>query len=162
MCNRARSGYVVVVHKRRWAVLICLGVALLALVLLGVWPQTAGGYRSTAESSVQDALSAVGTARIAGQVAVRDSAFHSYESTVLDDARTSVTTAFSDVGDLPAPDSGSRRVRDEVLPLLQESARLIDDLDLSLGEDDLASATRAVDGLGSVQERLSVVLEGLR
>ncbi|WP_330276374.1 hypothetical protein OG205_12485 [Lentzea sp. NBC_00516] len=141
---------------------IGVGTVLLALVLLGVWPQSAGGYRSTVESSVQDAVSSVGVARIAGQNSLKGNTFSSYESTVLDDARTNVTSAFSDISELSTPDSDSQRTRDEVLPLLQECVRLIDDLGLGLGNDDQASATRSVDALGSVGERLAAVLEGLR
>ncbi|MFD4668483.1 hypothetical protein ACFWNN_02045 [Lentzea sp. NPDC058450] len=149
-------------RKRRWSFVIGLGAVLLALVLLGVWPQSAGGYRSTVESSVQDAVSATGTARAAGRTALEGNTFRAYESTVLDDARSSVTTAFSDVSELAVPDAGSGRLRDEVLPLLQESVRLVDDLDRSLAEDDRTSATRSVDALGSVRERLAALLEGLR
>ena len=150
------------VRRRGWTLLIGVGTVLLVLVLLGVWPQTAGGYRSTVESSVQDAVSSVGTARIVGQTSLKGNEFRSYESTVLDDARTSVTSAFSGISELSTPDPDSQRIRDEVLPLIDESVRLIDDLDLSLGEDDRRSAARSVDGLGSVGERLAAVLEKLR
>jgi hypothetical protein len=143
-------------------VLIGLGAALLALVLAGVWPQTASGYRSTVETSVQDAVSSVGTARLTGQAALRGNTFGSYESTVLDDARKSVATAISDVVESQTPDPDSRRLRDEVLPLLQESARLLGDLDAGLGDDDRAAAEDAVNRLALVGERLTTALEGLR
>lgn len=142
--------------------LIGLGAVLLAVVLAGVWPQTPGGFRSTVETSVQDAVSAVGTARLAGQTALRGRTFGAYESTVLDDARESVATATSDVLELQVPDEASRQSRDQVLPLLQESARLIGDLGTGLDEDDQTAASAAVDGLGAVRERLVTALEGLR
>ncbi|KJK33666.1 hypothetical protein UK23_45235 [Lentzea aerocolonigenes] len=142
--------------------LIGLGAVLLAVVLAGVWPQTPGGFRSTVETSVQDAVSAVGTARLAGQTALRGRAFGAYESTVLDDARKSVATAISDIVDLQVPDETSRQSRDQVLPLLQDSARLIGDLGTGLDEDDRAGASAAVDGLGTVGEKLTTALEGLR
>ena len=142
--------------------LIGLGAVLLAVVLAGVWPQTSGGFRSTVETSVQDAVSAVGTARLAGQTALRGRTFGAYESTVLDDARESVATALSDVLELEVPDGASRQSRDEVLPLLQESARLIGDLGTGLEDDDRAGASAAVDGLGTVGKKLTTALEGLR
>jgi hypothetical protein len=143
-------------------VLVGLGAVLLAVVPAGVWPETDGQFRSTVESSVQDALSSVGTARLAGQTALRDNTFGPYESTVLDDARRSVATALSDVAELDVPDQDSRRLRDETLPLLQESARLLGDLGTGLQDDDRAAATAAVDGLGATRDRLETVLEGLR
>ncbi|GGU77140.1 hypothetical protein [Lentzea flava] len=142
--------------------LISLGAVLLALVLLGVWPTTSGQFRSTVESSVQDAVSSVGTARTTGQTALRGNTFGAYESTVLDDTRKSVATAITDVVESEVPDQDSRRLRDEVLPLLQESARLIGDLGTGLDSDDRGLASSATDGLAEVGERLTAALEGLR
>jgi hypothetical protein len=138
------------------------GALLLAVALIGVWPPTPGQFRSTVETSVQDAVSSVGTARLAGQAALRDNTFGAYESTVLEDSRKAVATAISDVVESQLPDPGARRLRDEVLPLLQDSARLLGDLDTGLQEDDEAVATGAVDGLAAVGEKLTSVLEGLR
>jgi hypothetical protein len=142
--------------------LISLGAVLLALVLTGVWPETPGQFRSTVESSVQDALSSVGTARTTGQTALQGNTFGPYESTVLNNARKSVATAITDVVESEVPDQDSRRLRDEVLPLLQESARLIGDLGTGLDEDDRGAVSAAADGLGGVGERLTAVLGGLR
>jgi hypothetical protein len=143
-------------------VLIGLGTVLLALVLIGVWPKTTGQFRSTVETSVQDTVSSVGTARLTGHTALRNSTFGSYESTVLDDARKSVATAISDVAELEVRGPDTRRWRDEALPLLQESARLIGDLGTGLESGDRAAATAAIDGLTATGERLTTVLESLR
>ncbi|HEX7303845.1 hypothetical protein [Lentzea sp.] len=148
--------------RRGWAVLVGLGAVLLALVLIGVRPQTDDGFRSAVETGVQDAVSSVGTARLAGQTALRDGTFASYESTVLEDTRESVATALSDLAELPVPGQDSQKLRDEVLPLLQESVRQIGDLGTGLAEDDRATATEAVDGLAGTGEKLAAVLDGLR
>jgi hypothetical protein len=142
--------------------MIGLGAVLLSVVSIGVWPETPGKFRSTVETGVQDALSSVGTAQIAGKTALQGNAFGSYESTVLDDARKSVATAITDVVESRTPDQDSLRLRDEVMPLLQESARLIGDLDTGLEDEDRAAATGAVEGLGSVRERLATALKALR
>ncbi|GAB2813420.1 hypothetical protein [Lentzea nigeriaca] len=142
--------------------LISVGAVLLALVLTGVWPETPGQFRSTVETSVQDALSSVGTAHTTGQTALRGNAFGPYESTVLEDARRSVATAITDIVESEVPDQDSRRLRDEVLPLLQESARLISDLGTGLSEDDRGAVSAAAEGLVGVRERLTAVLGGLR
>ncbi|MEU0878346.1 hypothetical protein ABZ345_07075 [Lentzea sp. NPDC005914] len=139
-----------------------MGAVLLAVVLIGVWPLTTGQYRSTVETSVQDAVSSVGTARLAGQTALRGKAFPPYESTVVEDARKAVVTATSDIASLEVPDQDSAQLRDEVLPLLQDSVRLIGDLGAGLDDDDRAAADAAVTGLVSVGDRLAGVLEGLR
>ncbi|WP_156094470.1 hypothetical protein [Lentzea aerocolonigenes] len=149
-------------RTRRWAVLIGLGAVLLAVVLIGVRPKTPGQFRSTVETSVQNAVSSVGTARVTGQTALRGNTFGPYESTVLEDARKSVATAISDIAESSVPDESSRDLRDEVLPLLQDSARLLGDLDAGLEDDDRAAATGAVDGLTAAGEKLTTVLEGLR
>ncbi|MGI5499851.1 hypothetical protein [Lentzea sp. CA-135723] len=130
-------------------VLIGLGAVLLALVLFGVWPETAGQYRSAVESSVQDALSSVGTAALVRRTSQDGGTLSPYESTALDDARESVTTALSQVLDSEAPDEDSRRLRAEVVPLLEESAQLIGD----------AGRTEELSALAA---KLGTVLAGLR
>ncbi|MFD9697521.1 hypothetical protein [Lentzea sp. NPDC059081] len=134
--------------------MIGLGAVLLALVLLGVRPQTPEQFRSTVETSVQDALSSVGTARLVGRTALQDNTIAPYESAVLADARKSVATAIADVAEAQPPDASSRELRDAALPLLQESARLIGDLD--------AGDRTAVDGLAAVKGELASVLEAVR
>ncbi|WP_143467157.1 hypothetical protein [Lentzea kentuckyensis] len=149
-------------RTRRWAVLIGLGAGLLAVVLIGVWPVSAGQYRSTVETGVQEAVSSVGTARIAGQQALRGNTFPPYQSTVVDDARKALATAASDVMELQVPGPDSARLRDDVSPLLQDSARLVGDLGAALENDDRPAAEAAVAGLTAVGEKLAAVLEGLR
>ena len=138
--------------------LIGLGTVLLAVVLVGVWPVSSDQYRSTVETSVQEAVSSVGTARLVGRTTLQGNAFRSYESTVVEDAREAVATATSDIAVLPVPDSDSARLRDEVLPLLQDSVRLIGDLGAALEGDDRTAGDAAVTGLAEVGEKL----EGLR
>lgn len=142
--------------------MIGLGAALLALVLIGIWPPTQGQFKSTVEKSVQDALSSAGTARLVGQAALRGDTLGPYESTALGDASEAVATALSEVAESRLPDADARTLRDEVLPLLQESVRLVGDLDAGIDGDDRALAGAAVDGLVAVQDGLAAVLEGLR
>jgi hypothetical protein len=59
-------------------------------VLIGVWPLTADQYRSTVETSVQEAVSSVGTARLVGQTALRSNTLRPYESTVVEHAHEAV------------------------------------------------------------------------
>ncbi|MFC3897477.1 hypothetical protein ACFOWZ_38890 [Lentzea rhizosphaerae] len=111
---------------------------------------------------MQNAVPSVGTACITGQTALGGNTFGPYESTVLEDARKSVAAAISDIAESQVHDQSSRDLRDEVLPLLQDSARLFGDLDAGLEDDDRAAATGAVDGLAAVGDELTTVLEGLR
>jgi hypothetical protein len=139
-----------------------LGAALFAVVLMGVWPETSSGYRSTVESSVHDAVSSIGTARLTGLSALRGDTFSAYESTALEDAEKKLTTAVTDVIELPLTGQDTRRLRDEVLPRLQDSARIVGDLDLALQNDDQDAVTACVDGLTAMGEQLTTALERVR
>ncbi|KOV82445.1 hypothetical protein ADL03_24280 [Nocardia sp. NRRL S-836] len=139
-----------------------MGAVLLAVVLLGVWPESPSSYRSTVESSVQDAVSAVGTARLTAQSALSGNTFGAYESTALEDVGDNLTTAVTDVIELPPTDQDTRRLRDEVLPPLQDSARIVGDLDLAIQNDDRDAINACVAGLTAVGDRLATTLERLR
>ncbi|MFD5830750.1 hypothetical protein [Lentzea sp. NPDC060358] len=110
------------------------------------------------ETDVQDAVSAAGTAVLVGRTALLGNSVGAFESTALDDARKSVATAAADVLELEVPDSGSRELRDRVVPPVQEAARLIGDLQAGLADGDRRAAAAAVDGLTRAGEELAGVL----
>jgi hypothetical protein len=137
---------------RRWFPLA--GVIVLVWLALAycAGPPDAHGYRRTAVTSAQSALSAVRTVILAGRTP--DRLLDPYTSTVFDDAVGSVASAQQQLSAQAAPDADTRRVRDQLLPLLTEAGREIADLSQALSDGDAHAAQGHLDRLTDLGNRL--------
>ncbi|MFI9006003.1 hypothetical protein ACIGNX_02060 [Actinosynnema sp. NPDC053489] len=131
-----------------------VGVVLAAVVVPGLWPTTADGYRETAVTGARDAASAVSTAALVGEAASRDRAFGGYTSAALSDAREGVGTALGDVADLEVPDEASGDLRDRVVPLLVEAVAAVGDVSRAADRSDAAATSTAARRARAAGERL--------
>ncbi len=120
--------------KRRWVPVA--GVVVLVWLVLAycAGPPDAHGYRRTAVTAAQAALSAVRTVVLAGRTP--DRLLDPYSSTLFDQSLGSVASAQQQVGAQTPPDAATRRVRDQLLPLLTEAGREIADLSRALSDGD--------------------------
>jgi hypothetical protein len=117
-------------------------------------PPDSHEYRRTAVQAAQSALNAVRTAALTG-VAHRDGKLiDPYESTLLDDATGAVAGAQSQLAAQAPPDPDTRRVRDQLAPLLGDAARRVSDLELALSSGDGAAAQEQVTALGNLGKQL--------
>jgi hypothetical protein len=151
------------VNGRRW-----LLVALAAVVLagwLGLVVSTTGGpnptdYRTKVMQAAQGGLSAVRTARLAGEANLAGRVFGPYLSTVLDDAQRDLGDAGRRLGEQSPPGPGSARLRDQLAPLLDTAARRTGDLALAADRGDAGAERAALDALGAVGDKLDDFVTG--
>jgi hypothetical protein len=102
------------------AITVLLGLAGAAL-----WPTGAQGYQDRLVQAADGTLSAVRTMDTAGGAAT----LAPYRRVLVDDARVDVATSLHDVAQDEAPDAASAALRDQLLALLDEAARLLTDPD---------------------------------
>jgi hypothetical protein len=147
--------------RRRIAV-----AGVIALVWLGLaycaGPPDAHGYRQTAVEAAQAGLNAARTVALAGSARNGDRLFDPYLTTVIDDEAGAVASALQRVTAETPPDDGTRRARDQLVPLLVQAAREIGDLDLAASRGDRAGVAAHVDRLREVGDRLDDFVERYR
>jgi hypothetical protein len=119
-------------------------------------------FRATVAKSAQGALSAVRTARLAGQAQLSGHAFPTYTTPVLDDAVEGVATARQRLAQTPPAGTAQAPVRDELTGLLDDATKAVGDLVSALDRGDDGAAGTAVDALGRVGDRLSGFVEAHR
>jgi hypothetical protein len=122
-------------------------------------PPDPHGYRRTAVTSAQAALSAVRTVALAGSAHNGDRLFDPYFATVIDDEAGAVASALQQVSAETPPDAGTRRARDQLVPLLVQAGQEITDLDRAASRGDRAAVAAHVDRLHEVGDRLDDFVE---
>jgi len=145
-------------------------VVVLVLVVAG-WValafQTSSGtdpqaFRQAVAKTAQGALSAVRTARLAGQAQLDGRMLDTTLSPVLDNAVEGVATAQQELAGTPAADPAEATVRDQLARLLDEAARTVGALVAAVDRNDDAAAGSAVTALGPLGDRLDDFLQGHR
>jgi hypothetical protein len=131
-----------------WLTAVAVAASLAAGCVQPVGPaRTADDYERKAKDTAETVLSAVRTAELAVDVAVRDRAFPSYVAVVLGDAEGEAAGAASTFAKVQPPGASSDRLRGELGDLLDEA-------------DDVLSATR-IAGRRSDDEALGAQAEAL-
>jgi hypothetical protein len=147
------------VISRRWipaagvVVLVWLGLAYCT------GPPDAHEYRRTAVAAAQAGLGAVRTVALAGDAQEHGRLWDPYLATVLDDQIGSVASAQEQVSASVPPDDATRRVRDQLLPLLADAGREIGDLSAALDRQDRAAVRTHLDRLRALGDRLDDFVE---
>ncbi len=116
-----------------------LAIGLVVLAAIGaatMWPTGPSAYREEAVSAAQDSLAAVRTVVLVADAREAGEVTGAYTTVILDDARTALATAQSDLSELEAPDRESVALRDELGELVQEAAGLLGDADTAWGSRD--------------------------
>jgi hypothetical protein len=121
-------------------------------------PVDAHGYRKTAVQSAQAALNAVRTGALAADAQLLDP----YASTLLGDQLGAVAAAQEQLLAEPPPDSGTRNVRDQLLPLLNGSAVQLGDLAYAMSTGDLAAVRAHQEQLRRLGDQLDDFVERYR
>jgi hypothetical protein len=126
-----------------WRAITVGAVILLGVAGLMLHPIDPAGYRDRAVQAATGTVSAVRTVWQLTQAHVDGQVFAPYERVVLGDAREAVATAQREMAALAVPDKASAAIRDELVPLLTESAAAVGDAGavLEAGDD---AAVRAV------------------
>ncbi len=144
---------------RRWVWTAVVVLVLLAVfALLDVLPTSPDSYRSDAASTAQEALSAGGTAALVGRASLDGNVFSGYASVALSDARTAASQAVDELLAAQAP-AESLPLRDQLQPLLADTAASIAGLQAHLDADDTDRAAAAVDHLTALTNQLSEFIE---
>jgi len=119
-------------------------------------------FRQTVAKTAQGALSAVRSARLAGQAQLDGRMFDTTLSPVLDNAVRGVATAQEELASTPAADPGQAAVRDQLAGLLDAAARTVGALVAAFDRNDDGAARAAVTALGPLGDRLDDFLQGHR
>ena len=117
-------------------------------------PPGSHAYRRTAVQAAQAGLNAVRTGVLTGTADNAGKLLDPYESVVFDDAAGDIASAQSQLAALAPPDADTRRMRDQLIPLLTEGGRQLGDLDLALSGGDRAGAQARVTALQGIGDRL--------
>jgi hypothetical protein len=136
---------------------VVAGWAALALVA------TAGpdphAFRKTAANAAQGALTAVRTARLAGEAELDGRLLPTYLAPVLDNAVRGVADAQNEVALSPPPGTAEAQLRDELVALLVDAERETGLLVAAFDRDDDDAARAAIDALAPVGDRLDAFVE---
>jgi len=138
-----------------WYVIGSGVMIMLAVVGLLLLPIDQAGYRDIAVKSAQGSLAAVRTVALVGRASLAGKAFSPYTDVLLGDAREAVATSQQDLAGAEVPGNSSARLRDEVLPLLADSAAAVGDAGMVLGagdDDALRAAVERLDRLGDQRQ----------
>ena len=139
---------------KRPAVLLLIGLAAC------VGPaRTSGVYESKASTSVEGALSAVQTARMAIRDAIRGDAFATYVSITIQDAEEAASTAEGHFSSIQPPDQASDRLREQTRQLLTQANDLIDRARIAVRRHDTRTLARLDGPLQDLADRLDRFLQ---
>ena len=138
----------------RWVGAAAVIVLLWAALAYCTGPPDSHEYRRTAVQVAQAGLNAVRTAGLTGTADRDGKLVDPYESVVLDDAAGSVASAQRQLAAQAPPDQPTRRMRDQLAPLLSEAASRLGDLTLALSTGDRATTQTQLDALSHLGDRL--------
>src|SRR5690349_18498868 len=141
-------------RKGRWVAAGVVLVLVWAALAYCAGPPSGHGYRRTAVQVAQAALDAVRTAALAGDADLDGKLLDPYQSVVLDDALGAVAGAQSQLAAESPPDADTRRMRDQLVPLLTDATRQLVDLVLTLAGGDQASARARTGDLHHLGDQL--------
>ena len=131
--------------------------AVIVLLWLGLayctGPPDSHEYRRTAVQAAQAGLNATRTAALTGTAGRDGKVFDPYQSVVLDDAAGSVASAARQLAAQAPPDPATRRMRDQLAPLLSDAAARLGDLDLALTAGDRAATQAQIDALSRLGDQ---------
>jgi hypothetical protein len=152
------------VTRGRW---LLVALAVVVAGWLGLAFTTTGGpnptdYRTTVLQAAEGALSAVRTARLAGQADLAGRTFDPYLSTVLDDALSDLADAQRRLAEQSPPGPAAARLRDALAPLLRSASQRTGDLAAAVDHGDEPAQRAALDGLGAVGDQLDGFVNGQR
>jgi hypothetical protein len=115
-------------------------VIVAALVVIGVLsavPQTVDGYRGAAVSACQEALAAVRTAQLIGQVDIDGKSLSKYDSRVVGDALDQASSAVKSITAEEMP-AGAATLRQQAVTLTVAAATRIADMQTALSAGDVS------------------------
>jgi hypothetical protein len=149
----------------RWRVVLVAVLALLVAGWVALAVYTGGGtdplaFRQAVAKTAQGGLSAVRTARLAGQAQLDGQMFETTLSPILDNAVEGVATAQEELAGTPAPGPPEVGIRDQLSRLLDAAARTVGALVAAFDRNDDAAARSAVAALGPLGDRLDDFLQG--
>ncbi len=134
-------------------------VALLALVACVAPARSFGSFQGKAAATAKDMLSAVETASLTVQMAVRRRTFAPFVSTVLGEAERdgdAIAGAFSSV---QPPDAGSDKIRAQLDQILQMATSTLSDLRIAARRTNLKQLTDAAKPLPAISKQLHQFIE---
>lgn len=122
---------------RRWiiSIAVVLAVWMAGYAFLSRSPD-ATAYRQTCVQAAQDAVDGLGTTRWSADAQGDRQLWGTYATANIEDARKMVRTARSSLAAQTPPDDASARLRDEVLPLLDQAERVFEELDAARSQGD--------------------------
>lgn len=138
----------------RWVAAGAVLVLLWAALAYCGGPPDSHDYRRTAVQAAQAGLTAVRSAAIAGTAQRAGKLLDPYQSVVFDDAARTVAGAQDQLAAQAPRDPDTRRIRDQLAPLLADAARAVGDLDLALSSGDQAGAQARITALNGLGDRL--------
>ncbi|MFE9202469.1 hypothetical protein [Micromonospora sp. NPDC007230] len=136
-----------------------------ATALLGLWaglayemsqPPDAAGYARTALQVAESAYDTASTGVLVGRQRLRGHLTGAFATTAYDDAVQTVAGAQQKLATAVAPDDASAALRERLVPLVQDTARLLSEA--TTARDDVALG-RAVDGLEETSRKLNDLIE---
>ena len=108
-------------------------------------PPDRSDYRRTAVQAAGSAHDAAGTGALVARTQLDGHAFGTFIATAYDDAARTLSGAAKQIAEQAPPDDASARLRDEVLPLVQEAVRALGDASRASTEGALRAALAALD-----------------
>lgn len=148
-------------HRSRLIVYlsVLLVLAWAALAFADLKPAHYPAYRRTAVQVAESAYDAARTGWLAGTEVLSGQAFPTFASTAFDDATKALAGANAQFASEAPPNAPSRRLRDQLGPLLAAAVVLLGDA--SAAEDD-AALRAAVQGLDKLAGKLDDFIEAYR
>ncbi|MFL6120045.1 hypothetical protein [Actinophytocola sp.] len=141
--------------------LVGVTLVLVAFAVPVVLPTSFDDYRVVAVRAAQDALGQVRTVGLVVEADLEGRVLAPYVTQVLWQARDTVGTAQSDLAGEEVPDERAGALQRQIVPLLAESVRRVNEAGLAVDRDERAmrGAVRALRDLG---ERLRAFVDGHR
>jgi hypothetical protein len=118
----------------------------------------ATAYRELCVQSAQNALDGLGTARMAAD----DGLIATYQTAMTDDAGQLIGQARSQLTATVPPDDRSGRLRDTLVPLVDRSERLYEDLVRSQAAGDEPAERAVIGRMADLQDQLRDFIDGNR
>jgi hypothetical protein len=153
-----RGYYDLIMSGRTWWVGLAAIAVAVGIAVPAVLPVDAEDYRTVAAQSAKDALSQVRTVRLAIEAELAGDVFDPYVSTLLWQARDTLSTAVSDLASEEVPDDEAVAVQREISPLLNDAVRAVGAAGVAVDAGD-AAVRDAVETLGDVGDRLAAFVQ---
>jgi hypothetical protein len=147
--------------RRAWIWALAAVVVLAGFAVPAVLPSNADDFRTVAVQSADDALSQVRTVRVALEAELAGKVYDPYVTTLLWQARDTLSTAASDLAKEEVADDRAEALQARISPLLDAALRAVGTAEVALDAGDEA-VRDAVRGLGGVGDRLAAFAEDNR